>query len=112
MNKTMRILLFPLLFSLLPAPATWAQRALEPEQEPEGLADEERRTHRLDALPDNIRAALRDVAPDIVLQEAESFWERDYRVYLLRGRLMREVWYVYIRDDGRVLNVVSDFVGD
>ena len=69
-------------------------------------------SHALDEVPEALLAAARQAAPDVYFNEAISFWEDDFRVYRLSGRLYREVWHVYVRDDGRVLLTESDTQDD
>lgn len=69
-------------------------------------------SHALDQVPESILAAARQAAPDVYFNAAISFWEDDFRVYRLTGRLYREVWHVYVRDDGRVILTESDTQDD
>lgn len=92
---------------------TAVPQAQEPPEAPvPGLGSEEHRRHDFNTLPPLIQSAIRSAVPDMVVQQVDSYLKHDHRVYAARGRLIREMWYVTVRDDGRVLNVVSDFVGD
>ena len=86
--------------------------AQEPIQETVGAELEQRREHQLSSLPPLVREAIRSAAPDMVVQQIDSYLENDFRVYRARGRLLREMWFVTVREDGRVMHVISDFVGD
>lgn len=70
--------------------------------------DEEVVSHSIDALPARVISTARAAAPDVFFQSAESFWENDFRVYRVSGRLFREVWSVYVREDGELLRMKSD----
>ena len=88
--------------------AAGAVLAQEESEEALTFADEEVRTHAVDALPDVVLGRARAAAPDVFFQSAESYWEDDFRVYRLSGRLFREVWNVYVREDGKLLRTESD----
>ena len=70
--------------------------------------DEELVSHSIDAVPAQVMRTARSVAPDVFFQGAESYWENDFRVYRISGRLFREVWNVYVREDGKLLRTESD----
>lgn len=88
--------------------AAGAVSAQEESEEVLTFADEEVRTHAVDALPAEVLGTARAAAPDVFFQSAESYWEDDFRVYRLTGRLFREVWNVYVREDGKLLRTESD----
>lgn len=75
-------------------------------------SNDELMTHTLDAVPAKVMTAARKAAPDVYFSDAISYWEDDFRVYRVSGRLFREVWNVYVRDDGRVLRTESDTQDD
>jgi hypothetical protein len=70
--------------------------------------DEELVAHSIDSLPVQVMRTARSAAPDVFFQSAESYWENDFRVYRISGRLFREVWNVYVREDGKLLRTESD----
>jgi hypothetical protein len=92
---------------LASAQSALAQRA---EQDTLGAdpAGEELRVHDLGEVPAAVMSAARGAAPDVYFQSAESYWQDDFRVYRLTGRLFREVWNVYVREDGVLLRSESD----
>lgn len=97
---------FVLCMALAPL-ASWSQSREAPDEgaEPSG---EERRVLAIAEVPVNIMAVARRAAPDVFFNGAESYWQKDFRVYQLSGRLFREVWNVYVREDGKLLRTESD----
>ena len=87
-----------------------ASTALAAQETEEAISfpDEEFVSLSIDAVPANVMRTARGAAPDVFFQSAESYWENDFRVYRVSGRLFREVWSVYVREDGRLLRKESD----
>lgn len=69
---------------------------------------EEVQQHALGELPPVVMSTAKQAAPDVFFGSAESYWEDDFRVYKLTGRLFREVWTVYVRSDGKLLRKEAD----
>ena len=59
-------------------------------------------------VPPEVMAVARNAGPDVFFDSAMSYWEDDFRVYRVSGRLFREVWNVYVRSDGVLLRTESD----
>ena len=70
--------------------------------------DEEQRSLTIEEVPPVVMATARRVAPDVFFTSAESYWKNDVREYHLRGRLFREIWDVFIREDGKLLRTEAD----
>ncbi|WOJ96486.1 hypothetical protein R0137_14730 [Congregibacter brevis] len=73
---------------------------------------EEREFHTIGDVPTTVVAVAKRNAPSVVFSEAESYWEADVRVYRLSGRLYREVWQVYVTEQGQFLYSESDLQDD
>lgn len=73
---------------------------------------EEREFHNIADVPVAVISVARQNAPSVVFTEAESYWEADERVYRLSGRLYREVWQVYVTEQGQFLYSESDLQDD
>lgn len=72
------------------------------------MSEEDRQVLTLDAVPAQVMASARAAAPDVFFNSAETYWQDDFHVYTLSGRLFREVWRVHVREDGKVLRTESD----
>ncbi|GEM_PF-6689721 len=72
------------------------------------VSGEERTTVALSQVPRKVMAAARSAAGDVAFTSAMRYWDDDFRVYRLNGRLFREEWNVYVREDGVVLRTESD----
>ena len=62
----------------------------------------------LGALPEQVLSAARDAAPSVYFTSAERYLAADIVVYRLQGRLFREVWDVYVRENGALLRASAD----
>jgi hypothetical protein len=94
---------------LILAPALYAQDGAD---DVATGTDEEYQQLTANALPPLILNAARAAAPDVFFDSAESYLQDDFRVYRVSGRLFREVWHVYVREDGKVLRAKSDIQDD
>lgn len=70
--------------------------------------DEEVREHAVNELPAVVMKTARKAGPDVFFTSARSYWKDDFRVYRVSGRLFREVWNVYVREDGKLLRTETD----
>lgn len=86
--------------------------AIAQDDEGPSRSREEREVVAIDAVPQLVMDAARRAAPDVFFNSAESYWNDDFREFKLTGRLFREVWTVYVRDDGDVRRVKSDLQDD
>ncbi|MEO1079844.1 MAG: hypothetical protein AAFY29_09830 [Pseudomonadota bacterium] len=82
--------------------------AQDPDNVSLSFPDEEQRTLTMDDVPPVVMATARKVAPDVFFTSAESYWRDDMREYHLSGRLFREVWDVFIREDGKLVRKEAD----
>lgn len=69
---------------------------------------DERVTMAVAQVPPEVMVVARNAGPDVFFDSAMSYWEDDFRVYRVSGRLFREVWNVYVRSDGVLLRTESD----
>ena len=103
-----RSLALAALLALLPL-ATQAQTSEDDVSVP---SQEERTELALSAVPPLVMDAARSAAPDVFFTGALRYWDNDFLVYRMSGRLFREVWDVYVREDGVVLRTSSDYQDD
>ncbi|MEM6775301.1 MAG: hypothetical protein AAF640_10660 [Pseudomonadota bacterium] len=80
----------------------------DPDNASVSFPDEEQRSMAMEEVPPAVMATARNVAPDVFFTSAESYWRDDMREYHLRGRLFREVWDVFIREDGKFVRKSAD----
>ena len=88
--------------------ALMAQASTERGELSGDLAGEGLREVALGTVPENVIAAARGAAPSVYLTGAERFLAADIVVYRLQGRLFREVWDIYVRENGTLLSAGGD----
>jgi hypothetical protein len=96
---------------LLVAATLSSSFALSQAKEPDDsgdLAGEEHQVLTLQQVPPEVMRTARAAGPDVFFDRAESYWDKDFRVYRISGRLFREAWNVYVRSDGKLLRTESD----
>ncbi len=71
-------------------------------------SQDEQRTHSLAGIPALVLAAAQAQGPDVFFNSAVSYLQDDFRVYRVSGRLYRQLWYVYVREDGKWLRTQKD----
>lgn len=98
-----------LLVSLCPVLAgTVNAQGEEPLPMAEDMAQEYRQAVPLSQVPSVVMATARTAAPDVFFSEAQSYLADDVTVYRITGRLFREVWEVYVRQNGQFLRTTVD----
>jgi len=96
------------LFAFLAAASfSWAEDA-----PPSVTIDDPAEVLSLNDVPQKVRQAARASKPDVFFTSAESMWIDDHHIYRLSGTLFREAWDIYVRSDGVVTRMESNYLDD